>query len=166
MRIRIALSVLGLALAVQTGVQSTAQGAEPGMQAMQYYVGLWTCTGGAIGKPTAGTFEYRMDGAKLLVTVAVPVQGTPSRAWLGVETKYDAAKGVFVSTAFDNGGWDESYAKPWTGNTEEWLDHSTADGKLGRSRVVRVSQSEYTRTGYTTVTGSTLSYKLKCTRSR
>lgn len=167
MRLRLTLSVLGLVLAAQTGAKSPAWGAEPqGLQAMQYYVGLWTCAGGAIGKPTRGTIEYQIDGGALRDTVAAAISGTPSRPWLSVETKYDANAHQFVNTAFDSGGWDVSYAKPWTGNTEEWLDHSTANGKLGRTHVVRVNKNEYVQTGFTTLTGTKQSYKITCSRSR
>jgi hypothetical protein len=133
---------------------------------MQYYVGSWTCTGGTIGRPaaTAGVV-YTLDRTALRDTVVVNT--TPaSRAWMTVETKYDAAKGVYVNTGFDDGSWDVSYAKPWSANTESWTDHSTANGKLGRDVVVRVNRSTFTHTYYDSMSGTKPSFRFKCTRSR
>jgi hypothetical protein len=83
-----------------------------------------------------------------------------------VETKYDLAKNVYVNTGFDNGGWDLSYAKPWSGNTESWTDHSTANGRLGRDQVVRVDHDTFVHTYYASMSGTTPDFRFKCTRSR
>jgi hypothetical protein len=136
------------------------------MKAMQYYVGAWTCIGGTVGQPAATAIvTYTLDGGALRDAVGVNAS-SPSRAWMTVETKYDAAKDVYINTGFDDGGWDVSYAKPWSGNTESWADHSTANGKLGRDVVVRVNHSTFTHTYYASMTGTKPAFRFTCTRSR
>src|SRR5579864_835370 len=126
MNFRPGLSAFGLAIALPAATLYMASAAgSSGMPAMQYYVGSWMCTGGATGHPAKGSIQYQMDGSALRDTVvAEATPGKVSRAWLTVETKYDAANHRYVNTAFDNGGWDVSWASPWTGNTEHWTDHS------------------------------------------
>jgi hypothetical protein len=139
----------------------------PGMGAFNYYVGAWACVGGAAElPPVTGWVTYEMDGSALRSAVAVPVQKRMTRAWLTVETKFDAAKNVYVDTAFDNGGWDVSWARPWSGNTEEWVDRSTATGKLGRDRVTRIDGKTFVHTRYQSLTGSDVDFRIKCTRRK
>jgi hypothetical protein len=169
LRTSLMLSVLGLGLAAPAGAQPIGGGAGGGaqgpMQAMRYYVGTWNCAGGAAGQPSAvGTVAFTMDGTALRSSVGVAAQGKLSRAWLSVETKYDPAKQLYVDTAFDDGGWDVSYARPWTGQTEDWMDHSTANGKLGHIRFVRVDNSHYVETGYATMAATQPEFKITCTR--
>jgi hypothetical protein len=156
------VAILAIALAAPASAQQAT-----GMGAMTYYVGTWTCLGGPVGVPPAkATLTYVMNGSILNQNVSVPVQpGISSALTFSFSLSYDGAKGQYVQTALDeSGSWSVSSAKPWTGNTEEWTDVSSADGKLGRGEAVRTDQTHYTFTGYPTLSGSAPNFKVSCLR--
>ena len=74
--------------------------------------------------------------------VQIPDQTTPYS--ISKSIVWDAKNGRWVQTQADNlGQWRVSYLKPWTGNTEEWLDQSSSDGKLGRDETVRTGRKRF-----------------------
>lgn len=65
--------------------------------------------------------------------------------------------------ANDN-SWFVSYTT-LTGNTETSVDHANDSGKLGRGVTVRSSGTNFTYTGYPTVSGGTANFKAICQKS-
>jgi hypothetical protein len=138
-----------------------------GMDDLQYYVGTWACQAGEPGKPPShATATYTLDGGVLRQWVAVPVQSGMKRAYyFNSATTYDAKKGLFVQANLDSdAAWSIDYAKPWTGNMEQWADHASSS-KPGHSTVTRTNQNSFSFVGYPTLTSTTPSFKGSCTRS-
>lgn len=138
-----------------------------GMAAMQYYVGSWSCVATQTGQaPTKATLTYTLDSGLLRQWVEVPAQGKMKSPYvLAVVTSYDAKHGRYVQTNNDNtAAWSTTYAQPFTGNTEMWVDHANSTGKLGRGTVVRTDQNSFAFTGYPALTGKP-NFKAVCHRS-
>lgn len=155
------LAVLAVALATPVATRSA------GMSDLQYYVGTWTCQAGVPGKaPSHATAVYTLDGGVLRQWVAVPVQtGMKKAYYLSSATTYDAKKGMYVQSNMDsNSDWSIDYAKPWTGNTEQWADHASSN-KLEHSTVTRTNQNSFGFVGYSSLTSTTPTFKGSCTRS-
>ncbi len=156
-----AVFILALVAAAPAVAQPTG-----GMSAMGYYVGTWTCVAGPVGKPQANaTATYVMNGGVLNENVSVPVQtGMKASYSLSFAISYDG-KGRYIQTSLDNyGGWGVSFAPPWTGNTEQWTDLSTNDGKLGHGQTVRTDNDHFAFTSYGTPTGTTPTFQGTCQR--
>jgi hypothetical protein len=156
------LAALAVALATPVATRSA------GMDEMQYYVGTWTCQAGEPGKaPSHATATYTLDGGVLRQWVSVPVQtGMKTAYYLSSSTIYDAKKGMYVQTNLDNESvWSVDYAKPWTGNMEQWADHVSSTGKLSHSTTTRTNQNSFSFLGYSTLTSSKPTFKGSCTRS-
>jgi hypothetical protein len=137
-----------------------------GMSAMSYYVGTWTCVGGPVGTPPANaSVTAVMNGAVLNSSVSIPVQpGIKMAYYVTFATSYDG-KGRYIQTTLDSyGSWSVSNAPTWTGNTEQWTDLTTSDGKPGHGEAVRTDNDHYTYTGYGTPTGTTPNFKITCQR--
>jgi hypothetical protein len=84
---------------------------------------------------------------------------------LSVAYSWDAKSGHYVSAQTDNeGAWSVAYAKPWSGNTEEWVDHANS-GKLTHSTTVQDSHDAFHFTGYPTTTSMTANFKGSCKRA-
>ncbi len=150
-------------LALLAAAPAAAQPAG-GMSAMGYYVGTWSCVGARAGEgPTNATVTYAMSGDVLTGNLTVPAQGkmqTPYYATFA--TSYDG-KTRYIQTFLDGlGSWGISYAPTWTGNTEQWTDSSSSDGKLGHGNVVRTDNDHYTYTGY--LDSPTPSFTTTCQR--
>lgn len=169
MRPTLAVSVLALALAAPADAQtSMAMKAPGGMAALQYYVGTWACLAGPPGvPPSKATATYTMEHDILRQYVVVPPAGKMKETYsLEIGTAFDAKKNRYVQTSVDNaGGWGVTYAKPWTGNTEQWVDSQTSDGKPGHGFTVRTGKNSFTYTGFATLTGTKPTFKVACTRS-
>lgn len=163
MRTVLALIVLALALAAPAAAQPAT-----GMAAMQYYVGTWSCQAGPPGSPpSTATATFTLDSGILRQWVVVPPQGKMTTAYvISFATTYDAKNGRYVETEIDNqGGWSISYATPWTGNTEQWIDQATMDGKPGHGQTVRTDQNSFSFTGYPTTTSMQPDFQGSCNRS-
>ncbi len=157
----LAAFILALITAAPVGAQTAG-----GMSAMGYYVGSWTCVGGPVGSPPAtATVTDVMSGGVLNGSVSIPVQaGMKAPYSASFATSYDG-KSRYIQTFVDNyGTWSVSYAPPWTGNTEQWTDLTTSDGKPGHGEAVRTDNDHYTYTGYGTPTGTTPNFKIACQR--
>jgi hypothetical protein len=160
-----------LALFAFVAAAVTPAGAQTpgGMAAMQYYVGAWACTaGGAPGEaPSNATATYVIENGILRDSVVVPPQGKMTAPYqLTILTTFDAKNNRYVQTQLDNQpSWSVSFAKPFTGNTEEWVDNVTADGKLGHVEVVRTDQNTFTIDGYSTMSQAKPDFNVTCHRS-
>ncbi len=155
--------VLALCAAMPAGAQPPS-----GMAAMQYYVGSWQCTAGQIGqKPSKATATYTMDSGLLHEAVVVPPQAKMTKPYvLSIATSYDAKNMRYVQTGLDNmSSWWIDYAKPWTGNTEQWADHANDSGKLGHGQTIRTNQNSFSFVSYASMTAAKPSFKGSCTRT-
>ncbi|MGR4065453.1 MAG: hypothetical protein ACLQPV_08390 [Vulcanimicrobiaceae bacterium] len=149
------------AVAAPAGAQTPG-----GMDAMQYYVGTWACA--AVGEPDSNsTATYAIENGVMRDSVVVPAQGKMTTTYqLAIVTTFDTKNNRYVQTSLDNQGmWAVSFAKPFTGNTEEWADNATFDGKLGRVEVVRTDRSTFDIIGYSTMTQVKPDFKVTCHRS-
>jgi hypothetical protein len=137
-----------------------------GMAAMQYYVGTWACA--AAGEPDSNaTATYAIENGVMRDSVVVPPQGKMTESYqLAIVTVFDAKNNRYVQTSLDNQAmWAVSFAKPFTGNTEEWVNNVTYDGKLGHVEVVRTDQNTFDITGYSTMSQTKPDFKVTCHRS-
>jgi hypothetical protein len=95
-----------------------------------------------------------------------PIPGQTALYSISKSIAWDAKNSRWVQTQVDNQGQCRvSYLKPWTGNTEEWLDHSSSDGKLGRDETVRTGANEFGFCSYASPSDATASMVGKCLRS-
>ena len=136
-----------IALSAAPALSQTPAGAD----AFSYYVGTWSCLGGPTDSPAVkAAITAVMNDGLLTEHVSVPAQGKMTAAFSQTFTlAYNPATKLYTQVHSDNfGGWSVSKASPWTGNTEEWTDVATVDGKLGHGQTVRTDQNHYTVTGY------------------
>lgn len=131
-----------------------------GMEAMQYYVGTWSCTGGMIGKqPLYFTLRYALNGDIL-------------RSWLSAKgyvqsgsLTYDSKNHRYINASVANDGtWFVAYATI-SGTAESSIDRVTSDGKLGRLIIVRTSSTRFASTGYSAVSDGKAIFKATCRKS-
>ena len=137
-----------------------------GMAAMQYYVGTWACV--AADEPDSNsTATYAIENGVLRDSVVVPAQGKLTSTYqLAIATVFDAKNDRYVQTSLDNQAtWAVSFAKPFTGNTEEWVNDATNSGKLGRVEVVRTNANAFDIIGYSTTSQTKPDFKVTCHRS-
>ena len=163
MRKSLILSALVGVLAVPAGAQQPT-----GMEAMQYYVGNWSCVGGPLTMaPSKATTTFVAEQGILRQWVSVPKQGKMKAPYsIAFAITYDSKKGRYLQTTLDNyGSWSVSVAKPWAGNTEVWTDVANSDKKLGRSQLVRTDKDTFAVTGYDTLTATRPGFKVTCKRS-
>jgi hypothetical protein len=137
-----------------------------GMAAMQYYVGNWACV--AVDEPDSNsTATYVIENGVMRDVVVVPAQGKMTTPYeLVITTTFDPKNNRYVQTSLDNQPtWAVSFAKPFAGNTEEWVNTATDTGKLGRVEVVRTSAKAFDIIGYSTTSQTKSDYKVTCQRS-
>jgi hypothetical protein len=137
------------------------------MDTMKYYVGSWTCMAGTVGqKPVSATVEYTLNSDVLRQWVLVPAQGKMKTPYaLSIAESWDAKHGRYVSTSNDNeGGWSVAYAKPWSGNTEQWVDQASSV-KPGHSSTVRDSAGAFHFMSYPTPTSMKAAFKGSCKKA-
>ena len=135
---------------------------------MQYYVGAWSCVAGTIGRPPVkATATYSLDSGVMREWVVVPAQQKMKRAYsISFAVTYDPKHRRYVQTTLDNdASWSISYAKPWTGNTEQWTDQSNDEGKPTRNQTVRTNANSFTFTGYPSLTATKPNFKGTCNRT-
>jgi hypothetical protein len=157
-----------LLAAAPAGAQMTAAHGPSDVGNLGYYVGTWSCMAGNVGqKPMPATATYTMDSGLLREFVTVPAGGMMKYPYtLSIAQLYDAKHHRFVDTGLGNdGGWWVSYAKPWTGQTETWIDHANNDASLGRSVTVRDSHDRFSFTSWDKVAGGKVVFKGSCTRT-
>lgn len=150
------------------GAQMMSSQSMMGMGPLRYYVGTWSCTAGSVGQPPVkAAATYTLDSGLLREWILVPAQGKMKSAFaLASVTTYDAQKRRYVQTWLGNdAGWSVDYAKPWTGNTEIWVDYARANGKLQRNVTVRSDQNHFSFRGYPTVTSTKADFRGSCSRT-
>jgi hypothetical protein len=155
-------------LSAPAGAQMMGAQSMTGMGTLQYYVGTWSCMAGQVGEaPQKASATYTMDSGVLREWVDVPPQGKMKNAYVASAAEaYDAKNHRYIETWLGNDAdWSISYAKPWTGKTEVWLDHASSAGKLSRSETVRTDQDHFTFTSYSSTTSMKAFFKGSCTRS-
>jgi hypothetical protein len=132
-----------------------------GMAAMQYYVGTWSCIGGAIDKqPFHFTVRYTEDAAILQIWVQAAKGYVQSGS-----LRYDSKNDRYVEAAVANDDtWFVAY-RTISGNTETSVDHATSDGKLGRLVTVRTSGTSFTSTTYPGLSGGKAVLRWTCQKS-
>ncbi|HEX4014826.1 MAG TPA: hypothetical protein VHX17_13195 [Candidatus Cybelea sp.] len=146
--------------AVSAGAQTPS-----GMAAMQYYAGTWACA--AVGEPDSKTTAtYTIVNGVMRDSVYLPPQGKMTTPYqLEIVTTFDPKNDRYVQTTLDNQSvWAVSFAKPFTGNTEEWINTATYDGKLGRVEVVRAAASAFDILGYASVSQDKPDFKVTCSK--
>jgi hypothetical protein len=158
-----------LAICVLVALSSApALSQTPGADPLNYYVGTWACVGGPTETPAVkAAITGVMNGGLLTQHVTVPVQtGMDAALSQTFTAAYNPITKVYNQVEIDNfGGWHVSKASPWTGTTEEWADVASADGKLGRTEIVRTDKNHFTSLGYATPTDTTPNFKATCERS-
>ncbi len=157
------LSILLLLVAAFAAPASAAGG----MDAMKYYVGSWTCTAAQTGeKPSNATVEYTLTGGVLRGWVFVPMQGKMKSSYgSSIATSWDAKNGRYVQAQTDSeGAWNVAFAKPWSGQTEQWVDHASS-AKLGHGTTVRDGQNAFHFMSYPSATSMTANFQGSCKRS-
>lgn len=129
------------------GALGTGAAAQPtgGMAAMQYFVGTWACKVTPIGGGSLDvSLKFVMDSGILREWDEVRVPGRPTPYTISKSISFDARNGRWVQTQVDGeGAWIVSYLKPWTGNTEAWLDEAAFGGKLGRDETIRTNANTF-----------------------
>jgi hypothetical protein len=164
--VRIAAISAFAACVAAFALNSTAQSAT-GMSAMQYYVGSWSCTGGAPGKTQSrASITYTLDNGVLRGWVAVPAQtGMKTPYNQEAVMTYDAKNHRYVQVSMDSQGfWTVSYIM-LNGNRESGTDHAVSSGHPGHSTTDRVSNSTFTFLGYPTLTSTKPDFGGTCHRS-
>jgi hypothetical protein len=168
LRTALGLSIFIIALGATAGAQMMSDQSSAGMGPMQYYVGSWSCMAGPTGKPASkATATYTLDSGVLRGWILVPPQGKMKSSYaLEIVTTYDAKNHRFVQVQLGNdSNWSLDYAKPWTGNTEQWVDHANSMPPLGHSQTIRTSQNRFDFVSYATLTSMNPVFKGYCTRS-
>jgi hypothetical protein len=152
-----------LALFVMAVFPVAAQ-SSAGTADLQYYVGTWSCTGGAPGDPPVkATLTYTLDSGILHQTINVPMQAKMKKAYMSSSsTTYDAKSDRFITGGVSND--PSSYTNSWTlaGNVETSRDSWVSNGKPGSGKTVRNSSSMFTYTGYPTTTMSKPNFMATC----
>ncbi len=137
------------------------------MNAMQYYVGTWACSGGTPGeKPGPATLVYTMTDGVLHQMVTAPMTGKMKQPYAQSDAEtYDARNNRYVDAGMANSGrWWVGYTT-LNGNTENSVDHMASNGKLGHGVTVRTSSTAFTFTGYPTLSGGKPDFKATCHKS-
>ena len=81
-------------------------------------------------------------------------------------TTYDVKNGRYVQAGLDSdAAWWVSYAKPWSGDTEVWIDHANSSGKLGRGEQTRTNENAFSFSGYSTASATKANFHVICHRT-
>jgi hypothetical protein len=130
----IAISLLALLLDAPT---TKAQAVNP-MDALQFYVGRWSCPERkASDPPLSSTFTFAIESNLMRQWIARPKQGSMQAPYVVNSTfSYDVARHRYVQTEMDSDAtWYVSIAEPWQGNTIHWVDVATSTKPISHSCV-------------------------------
>ena len=157
-----AISLLALLQAIQT-IQ--AQAANP-MDALQFYVGRWSCLERKAGDASvSSTFTFALESNLMRQWIARPRQGSMRAPYVVNSTfAYDPARSRYVQTEMDNdASWYVSVAEPWHGNTIHWVDLATSS-TLSRWQMTRIDDVTFTVESFAKVSDETPNYTARCKR--
>jgi hypothetical protein len=157
-----AISLLALLLGAPT---IKAQAVNP-MDALQFYVGRWSCLERkASDPPLSSTFTFAIESNLMRQWIARPKQGSMQAPYVVNSTfAYDATRHRYVQTEMDNDAtWYVSIAEPWQGNTIRWLDLATST-KLSRWEMTRINNTTFTVESFVKVSDKTPNYTASCKR--
>lgn len=144
----------------------TNASAAPGMAAMEYYVGKWSCLTGPVDHTTNKTLEtYTMESDVLHETYLTPAQTSVSKPYaLTLLIAYDVKNDRYGAVALDSSaGWTIGTVT-LNGNVEQWTYAGASNGKLGRGTAVRTDENHFTFTSYPTSTAANPDFKEVCER--
>ena len=158
----VAISLLALLLGAPA---INAQAANP-MNALQFYVGKWTCIERKAGDPPlSSTFTFAIESNLMRQWITRPKQGSMQAPYAVNSTfAYDAARHRYVQTEMDNDAtWYVSVAEPWQGNTIHWVDLAIST-KLSRWEMTRIDDAAFTVESFAKVSDKTPNYTASCKR--
>jgi hypothetical protein len=142
-----------------------AQAVNP-MDALQFYVGRWTCLERKGGDPPlSSTFTFAMESNLLREWITRPKQGSMQAPYVVNSTfAYDATRHHYVQTEMDNDAtWYVSVAEPWQGNTIRWVDQATST-VLSRWEMTRINDTTFTVESFAKIGDKTPNYTASCKR--
>jgi len=136
------------------------------MDALQFYVGRWSCLERKAGDPPlSSTFTFAMESNLMRQWIDRPKQGSmPARYVVNSTFAYDATRHRYVQTEMDNDAtWYVSIAEPWQGNTIRWVDLATST-KLSRWEMTRINNTTFSIESFAKVSDKTPNYTASCKR--
>jgi hypothetical protein len=157
-----AISLLALLLGAPT---IEAQAVNP-MDALQFYVGRWSCLERkASDPPLSSTFTFAIESNLMRQWIARPKQGSMQASYVVNSTfAYDATRHRYVQTEMDNDAtWYVSIAEPWQGNTIRWVDLATST-KPSRWEMTRINNTTFTVESFAKINDKTPNYTASCKR--
>jgi hypothetical protein len=157
-----AISLLALFLGAPT---IKAQAVNP-MDALQFYVGRWSCLERKASEPpVSSTFTFAIESNLMRQWIARPKQGSMQAPYVvNSSFAYDATRHRYVQTEMDNDAtWYVSIAEPWQGNTIRWVDLATST-KLSRWEMTRINNAAFTVESFAKVGDKTPNYRASCKR--
>ena len=157
-----AISLLVLLLGSPT---IKAQAVNP-MDALQFYVGTWSCLERKAGDPPlSSTFTFALESNLMRQWIVRPTQGAMRAPYVVNSTfAYDATRHRYVQTEMDNDAtWYVSIAEPWQGNTIRWVDQATST-KLSRWEMTRINNTTFSVESFAKVSDKTPNYTASCKR--
>jgi hypothetical protein len=153
-------------LAFLSGAPTTKAQAVNPMDALQFYVGRWTCLERkASHLPMASTFTFAIESNLMRQWIVRPKQGSMQAPYVVNSTfAYDATRHRYVQTEMDNGAaWYVSIAEPWQGNTIRWIDVATST-KLSHWEMTRIDNATFTVESFDKASDKTPNYTASCKR--
>ena len=163
---RAAMTFLCLA-PILAAVTVHAQAANP-MDALQYYVGTWSCVERKAGHPLLSSkFTFAMESNLMRQWIARPKQGSMRAPYVVNSTfAYDSTRRRYVQTEMDNdAAWYVSVAEPWQGNTIHWVDLATST-QPSRWEMTRVDSTTFTIGSFAKLADEAPIYTATCKRDR
>jgi hypothetical protein len=160
----ISLPAIALSLAAAKANAQTPNS----MDALQYYVGTWSCVENKTGSPPVSSkFTFAMESNLMRQWITRPKQGSMRAPYVVNSTfAYDSAHRRYVQTEMDNdAAWWVSVAEPWKGNTIHWVDVQTLT-KPSRWEMTRVDGTTFTIGSFAKVTDETPNYTATCKRDQ
>ena len=157
-----AISLLALLLG---GPTVKAQAANP-MDALQFYVGRWSCIERkGSDPPFSSTFTFAIESNLMRQWITRSKQGSMQAPYVVNSTfAYDATRHRYIQTEMDNDAtWYVSIAEPWQGNTIRWVDLATST-KLSRWEMTRINNTTFTVESFAKVSDKTPNYTASCKR--
>ncbi len=162
----ITLKILHCAL-ISVAVTAQANSANP-MDALQYYVGQWSCLEHMGNLPISSKFVFAMESNLMRQWIARPQQGSMRRPYVVNSTfAYDFEHHRYVQTEMDNdAAWYVSAAEPWKGDTIHWVDLATSSTKLSRWEMTRIDSNTFSIASFAKPTDESPSYTATCKRDQ